>query len=117
MEKVMPKTFIIEPARVASICREPSAPTPNKRGHWPSQRSLQAESASIRPIARKMLTRTNSKGANQKLDCRLPQSCLSLCMGNSHSKKHCEIVSKVRDSRPTWGMVTYKQAVTAYLNQ
>lgn len=78
MEKVIPITVIIEPANVDNICRAPSAPTPNKRGHWLSQRSLVAESVSINTTAKTMLPAIISEGRNQKLDRRLPQSCIIL---------------------------------------
>jgi hypothetical protein len=83
MENVTPMTDIIEPASVDNIWRAPSAPTPNKRGHWASQRSLQAESASINAVAKTTLPRTISEGKNQKLDRRLLQSCLNLFMGQA----------------------------------
>ena len=81
MENVTPTTVIIEPAIVDIIPRAPSAPAPNRRGHWASHRSLPAESASINATARAMLNTTISEGINQKLDRRLLQSCLNLFMG------------------------------------
>lgn len=81
IENVTPTTFIIEPAIVDIIPRAPSAPAPNRRGHRFSQRSLPAESASIKATAKAMLTTTISKGRSQRLDRRLLQSCLSLFMG------------------------------------
>ena len=56
-------------------------PGPNSRGHWASHRSLPVESASINATAKTILTTTISEGMNQKLDRRLLQSCLNLCMG------------------------------------
>jgi len=73
-----PITVIIEPASVDNIWRAPSAPTPNKRGHWPSHWLRPAESASINATAKTMLAVTISEGINQKLDRRLPRSCLNL---------------------------------------
>ncbi len=78
MENVTPTTVIIEPAIVDIIPRAPSAPAPNRRGHWLSHRSLSEEAASINTTARAMLTKTISEGMNQRLDRILIQSCLSL---------------------------------------
>ena len=84
MENVMPITVIIEPASVDNSSRAPSDPTPNRPGHWASQRSPMAESVSIKATAKTILAATISEGINQKLERRSLQICLSLCMVHPH---------------------------------
>ena len=76
----MPMTDIIEPARVDSIWRAPSAPTPKMRGHRASQRSPHTAPASIIASAATMPSTTASEGTNQKLDRASLKSWLSLFM-------------------------------------
>jgi hypothetical protein len=80
IENVTPTTVIIDPAIVDNIPRAPSAPTPNRRGQRDSHCSLPMKSASIKAVARAMLTATIIAGTNQKLARRLLQSRLSLFM-------------------------------------
>ena len=80
MENVTPMTVTIEPAIVANNWRAPSGVAPNRRGHWASHRSLPAESVATKATASATLTVTINVGMNQKLDRRVLQSCLNLCM-------------------------------------
>src|SRR5690554_4658210 len=78
----MLSTVIMEPANVESMSRAPSAPTPNKRGHWFNQSLLIRVSISTNTLAKSTLKATIKVGTNQKLERRSPHSFISLFMVN-----------------------------------
>jgi hypothetical protein len=89
IENVTPTTVIIELAIVESICRAPSAPTPNSRGQRVRVSFPTAESASIAAAASTMLIATIKEGMNQKLDLRSTHSCRGFFMLVSIQIKRC----------------------------
>jgi hypothetical protein len=84
IENVTPATVIIEPAMLVKRPREPSAPTPNRRGQRPSSHSRPSHaSTSIRATASATAPMTSSVGSSHRLDRRFSSRWRNLCIGKA----------------------------------